>query len=101
MYLDSLRREMEFFVITVYSFKCLTIFIENSLLDVLRVLDPPLITSGLLTTSNKLIFCRLLKYKIISLENGYIVEASRENLYFYKKCPSSTGQIIYVIKSGN
>ena len=73
---------MEFFVIIVYSFKRLTIFIENSLLDVLRVLDPPLITSGLLMTSNQLIFCRLLKYKIISLENGCVVEASRENLYF-------------------
>ena len=55
---------MEFFVIIVYSFKPFTVFIENSVLDVLGVLDPPLITSGRLMTSNKLIFCRLLKYKI-------------------------------------
>ena len=50
---------MEFFVIIVYSFKVivysfksLTIFIENSVLDVLGVLDPPLIKSGLLMTLN-------------------------------------------------
>ena len=62
--------EMEFFVIIGYSFKPLTIFIENSVLQVVGVLDPPLITTGLLVVSNKLIFCRLLKYKIIFFQNG-------------------------------
>ena len=81
---------MEFFVLIVYSFKPLTIFIQNSALDIAWVLDSPLITSGLSITSNKLIFCRLLKYKIIPLENGYKVESSQEN----QKSPSSTVQII-------
>ena len=40
-------------------------------LTLTKVLDPPLITSGLLLTSNKLILCRLLKYKIISTENDH------------------------------
>ena len=51
----------------VYGFMLLTIFIENSVLDAVGVLDPLLITSGLLMVSNKLIFCRLRKYKIICL----------------------------------
>ena len=70
---------MEFFVIIVYSFIPLTFFIENSVLDVLRVLDLPLITSGLIVTSNNSIFCRLLKYKIISLVNGCKIET----IYLY------------------
>ena len=70
---------MEFFVIIVYSFIPLTFFIENSVLDVLRVLDPPLITSGLIVTSNNSIFCRLLKYKIIPLVNGCKIET----IYLY------------------
>ena len=74
----------------------LTVFIENTVLDVLGVLDPPLITSGLLMASNNLIFCRLLKYKIISLENGCKVETSPEDLSLYEKSPPSAAQIIYV-----
>ena len=78
---------MEFCVIIVYSFKPLTIFIENSVLDALVFLDPPLIKSGLLMASNKLVFYRLLKYKIISPENGCKVETSLENLSLYTKNP--------------
>ena len=70
---------MEFFVIIVYSFIPLTFFIENSVLDLLRVLDPPLITSALIVTPNNSIFCRLLKYKIISLANGCKIET----IYLY------------------
>ena len=71
---------------------------ENSVLDVVGFMDPTLTTSALLmTSSNKLIFCRLIKYKIISIENGYKgksllnrnpllqrinVEIWRRNLYF-------------------
>ena len=62
---------MEFFVIIVYSFKPLTVFIENSVLEA----GP----EGLLMTS-KLIFCRLLKYKIISLGNCCKLKTSRQNL---------------------
>ena len=64
---DALRTsaalEVDFFVIIVYSFKPLTLSIENSVLDDLGVLDPPLITSALSMMSNKLIFCRVFKYK--------------------------------------
>ena len=67
----------------VYSFKPVTVFKDNSVLDVLEILDPPLITSDLLMISSKLIFCRSPKYKIISLENGCKVETSRENLSLY------------------
>ena len=42
------------------------------------VLNRSMITSGLLMTSNKLIFCRLLKYKTVSLENDRKVETSPE-----------------------
>ena len=55
--------EVDFFVVIVYRFKPLTVSIENSILDDLGVLDPPLITSALLMMSNKLIFCRVFKYK--------------------------------------
>ena len=55
----SAASEMKFFVIIFYSFKPLTIFIENSVLEAVRVLDLPLIMPRLLMTSNKLIFCRL------------------------------------------
>ena len=48
----SAESEMEFFVIIVYSLKSLTVFIENSVLNILGVLDAPLITSGLSMTSN-------------------------------------------------
>ena len=54
--------QMEFFMIIVHSYKLSTIFVENSILYVVGILDPPLVTSGLLMMSNKLIFCRLLKY---------------------------------------
>ena len=74
---------MGFFVIIVYNFRSLSFLIQNSVLDVLEVLDLPLITSGLLMTSNKQIFCGLLKYNIISLENGCKVETSWENLSLY------------------
>ena len=73
--------DIVFFLIIAYNFKPLTIFIENSVLDVLEVLDPPVITLGLLMTSNKLIFYRLLKHKIISFESGCKVETRRENLF--------------------
>ena len=76
--------EMEFLVIIVFSFKPLTVFIENSALDVLGVLDPSLITlSLLLITSSKLFFCRLFKYKIVSLEDGCKIKTSQENLSLY------------------
>ena len=74
---------MEFFAIIVYSVKPSTVFIENCVLDVLGILDPPLVTSGSSMTSNKLIFCRLLKYRIISLESGCNVKTSRENFSLY------------------
>ena len=74
--------EMEFFVIIVSSFKPLSVFAEKTVLDVLKALDPPLIRSDLLMTSNNLIFSRLLKYKITYLENGCKVETSRENFLF-------------------
>ena len=48
----SVASEMEFFLIIVYSLKSLTVFIENSVLNILGVLDTPLITSGLSMTSN-------------------------------------------------
>ena len=48
----SVASEMEFFLIIVYSLKSLTVFIENSALNILGVLDTPLITSGLSMTSN-------------------------------------------------
>ena len=54
-------------VVITHGFKPLTIFIENFVLGAMVVLD--LKTSGLLMTSSKLIFCRMLKYKIITLEN--------------------------------
>ena len=57
-------------MIIVYGFKPLTIFIENSFLDAMVVLDLLPMTFGLLITSNKPIFSRLLKYKIISLESS-------------------------------
>ena len=63
---------MEFFmtiVVITHGFKPLTIFIENFVLGAMVVLDLPLKTSGLLMTSSKLISCRMLKYKIITLEN--------------------------------
>ena len=59
----SAALEVDFFVVIIYSFKPLTVSIENSVLEDLRVLDPPLITSALLMMSNKLIFCRVFKYK--------------------------------------
>ena len=48
----SAASEMEFFVIIVYSLKSLTVFTENSVLNIFGVLDAPLITSGLSMTSN-------------------------------------------------
>ena len=69
---------MEFFVIIVYSFKRLTFFIENSVLDILGVLDPPLLTSDLLMTYTKQFLF------------------SQENLSLCKKSPSLTAQIIYI-----
>ena len=88
--------EIDFFVIIVYSYKPVTTFIENSALDDLGLLDPPLITSSLLMTSNKLIFCRVSTYKIIPLENGCKFETSRENLSLYQKSLSSTFQFAYI-----
>ena len=81
----STASEMKFFVTIDYSFKLLTIFIKKSVLDVLGVLNRSMITSGLLMTSKKLIFCRLLKYKTISLENDRKVETSPENLSLYQR----------------
>ena len=91
--------EIEFFMIIVYSFKPLTVFIENSVLDVWGVLYLPLIVSRLLITLNKLIFCRLLKHKIIPLENGCKVETNRENLSLYQKSPFSSFPLftLYII----
>ena len=88
---------MLFFVIIVYGFKSLTIFLENSILDAVGALNPPLITSGLLLTSNKLILCRLLKYKIISFENDRNVETSLENFSLYWKSHSSTASTVQII----
>ena len=51
-------------MIIAYDFKPSTIFIENSFLDTMVVLDLLLVTFGLLITLNKLIFSRLLKCKI-------------------------------------
>ena len=79
----SVVSEMGLFAIIVYSLKPLTIFMEKSVLDVVGILDPSLIKSALLMMSNMLIFCRLLKYKIISLENGCRIETSRESLSLY------------------
>ena len=78
----STASEMEFFIIIVNSFKPLIILIELSVLDV-EVLDPHLITARLLMMSNKLIFCRLLKYEIIALVNDSKVETSWENVSLY------------------
>ena len=39
--------------------------------------------SGLLMTPNRLIFCRLLKYEIMSLENDHKVRTNRGNLCLY------------------
>ena len=63
---------MEFFVIILYSFKSLTTFIKQPVLDVFwGGLDPSLITPGLLMTSiNYSSVYTLLKYNLISLENG-------------------------------
>ena len=63
----------------------LTIFIENFALDVLGILGPPLITSCLLMSSMNLGFCRLFKYKILSLENSQKVHTNRENLNIYTR----------------
>ena len=52
LFRTSVASEMEFFLIIVYSLKSLTVFIENSVLNILGVLDTPLITSGLSMTSN-------------------------------------------------
>ena len=59
----SAAYQMKFFVKIIYSFKLLTIFIDNSVLDVVGVLDLPLIMPGLLITSNKLIFLDYLNTK--------------------------------------
>ena len=90
--------EIDFFVIIVCSYKPVTISIENSVLDDLGVLAPPLITSSLLMTSNKVIFCRVFKYKTISLENGSKFETSQENLFLNQKSQSlsSTCQFAYI-----
>ena len=74
---------MDAFAVIVHGFKLLTLSIKNSVLDNMGVLDLPLIMPGLFTTSDKLIFHRLIKYKIISLENGCKFENSSENLSLY------------------
>ena len=66
----SIAPEMDPIVLIVYGLKPLTIFIENSLLDAMVVLDLLSVTFSLLTTLNKIIFSRLLKCKTISLESG-------------------------------
>ena len=67
----------------------------------LVVVDPPLITLSLLMTLNKLIFCRSLKYKIISLKTDARLELVGKTCLFTRNPLRQLLQLYNVIRRGN